>query len=286
MLSRSKLLYALLCGCTAAALPRRHVSAELLRECGTLITVVPTHDGLVVGSDRRTYDPVHGDRDVLKIRVVRDAVLLAAAGTPTFSTQVKPDDVLYSATDIAAGFLQKYDLRLDVRPRLADLGELLCRRLQAVVPPATLPVDETRIVFQLIVAQCPAETQRLSVLRVTNFGGTAYLSAVEPVRGLELGVPLCYGNVNAIDAMKDDARFVRWRADRSLAKFYAPPLGRQNVSAADAVAFIRAITRASSEILPMIDSSRNHVGPDVDVALLPNRGRLRWLFHDARRKAS
>lgn len=217
----------------------------------------------------------------MKIRIVRDSVLLAAAGRPIFSNAARPDLIIFSATAIAADFLATYDLRNGAQPHLAALGNMLCRRLRSVVAPSALQVDSTGIVFQLIVAQCTANgAQRLSVLRVTNFASIQFLAAAEAVEGLRDGVPRCYGNVMAINSIKNDARFVGLRSNPNLARFYAPPRGRANVRPAEAVAFIRAITRVSAAILPMIDSSENHVGADVDVGLLPNRGRFRWLYRD------
>ena len=88
--------------------------------------------------------------------------------------------------------------------------------------------------------------------------------------------------VKAYLELKDghDKRFDRWRNEKPIKKLLGKHVPAKDVSDLDALKFCQEMIRASAEMLPLIDTSPNHVGHKIDVALISGEKGFRWLFRD------
>src|SRR5258708_2332865 len=66
--------------------PSINSQSRPIPEPGTLVIIVPTRDGIVIGADRRTNDEVRGDVDkTIKIRPIGKFTVVAATGSPPWA---------------------------------------------------------------------------------------------------------------------------------------------------------------------------------------------------------
>jgi hypothetical protein len=265
-------------------------ATRLVDAHGTLIVIIPTRDGLVIGADRRTNDAVHHDRDnALKIRTVGRYTTVSAVGQPTFFDRSMPDLPLYDAPTIARDYLASRNLAGLLQQHMEPLAKTLIEKLQdylRLYPPGALEQQENDILFNMIFGHMvetsgPYEVTVLSIgyrpdIPAPTFPYRTYDEALLDAR------PIIHGNIKAWEvlAKTSDPRFAKWRNDPAISRLNGRPRAIASVSAEEGLAYCRAMIRATSEILPLVDTSVNHVGRTVDIGILLKRSGFRWLFRD------
>jgi hypothetical protein len=265
-----------------------------LPKSGTLVIIVPTKDGFVIAADRRTNDSVRGDLDItLKIGRVGQFTAITVTGDSTWLDRATMK-VRYDAVEIAEDILSADDLTGALSQYWTPLAMSLTGKFKQYLssyplsqwPPAmdTLP-DNALFQMQVIHYDLRARQMTVSnlvVLYRPQFGNPWVQASIgdyvpEQLRDSE---PMAFGNIKAYVELRDghDRRFAKWRKERSIRKLLGKHIPANRVSKRDALMFCQQMIRASAEVLPLIDTSPNHVGTTMDVALLSSGTGFGWLY--------
>jgi len=286
--SRSRFLLSTVAAAGAIGLPSSVIAkSERLSITGTLVTAVSTRDGLVIGADRRTNDFVQGDRDTtVKLTSIGRFIVVAGTGFSMFSQSAEhPEIIVYNASSIAAEYLRHRDLSRSVQSHLEPLGRMLISRLQQVLDPQAPPRLPDNSVLQLVLAHIDAVgRQSLHAVRIIYVplrSGGSYFATTQSFADFPSGMPRLFGNTLGLEVLQSgDPRFERWRRDAAIMALHRAPRGSGNVTAQEAVEYVKAITRATAAIIPYVDTSSNHVGSTVDIGILKTHSGFHWLYRD------
>ena len=265
-----------------------------LPSSGTLVIIVPTRDGFVIAADRRTNDVVRGDLDTtLKIKRVGQFTALTITGNSTFLDRATMK-VRYDAEEIAVNVLGADDLTGTLSKYWTPLAMSLTDKFKQYLsnyplsqwPPAMDTFPDNAL-FQMEVVHYDRRAKQMTVNNLVVLYRPALGTPwVEPSVGeyppekLRDSEPMAFGNVKAYLELSDghDRRFDKWRKQRSIRKLLGKHVPANHVSKRDALKFCQQMIRASAEILPLIDTSPNHVGTTMDVALLSSGAGFGWLY--------
>jgi hypothetical protein len=265
---------------------------------GTLVVIVPTRDGIVIGADRRTNDEVRGDLDTtLKIRKLGQFTSATATGNPTWDDRATLR-TMYDVRDIAETFFRDRDLSGSLselwRPLAVSLVEEFKLYL-ANYPFSQWPVAHDtpdNALFQLEVVHYNQQDKQFSLNNIVVLYrpqlGSPWMEVTNSEASpdqLRDSEPMTFGNRAAYLELKDghDKRFDRWRKNKNIKKLLSQHIPASRVSKQDALEFCRELIHASAEILPLIDVSPNHVGFQIDVAMVSTRGFI-WILRDAQQE--
>jgi hypothetical protein len=261
-----------------------------LSENGTLISLLPSKDGLVIVADKRTNDRIRGDLDSAnKIIQIGKFMAFSATGTPDFLSPVTflP---MYSAEKITSNFFESHgSLNRDSLVPLAVLLQNKFKDLLNSLQYFEWPLDgdpPDNALFQLGLYGYNAVANQFEVkyLRFCYkkqfpkpfIQVTYYEEDKEAFSNSKL---MILGNTSVYNEIVqgNDNRFSDLRSDPRVKKFIFSKADIHKVSKKEAISFLKFLTKESSKRTSLIDSSPNHIGQIVDVAIIDKTKGFTWV---------